>query len=110
MCGIYSQYTAGVFNEFEGAVLFITLNDTPILKAIFQRHYDYIEQFNINEFKFLLIGVKPGYDVFQYVVSCENFSTIFLIIGIAKSRLFNRLSNVDFVHFIWENYRRFNFK
>jgi hypothetical protein len=110
MCGTFAQYTAGVFDDFDAAVLFIASHDNPILKTILQRHDDYIEQFNIDEIEFLLIGFKPGYDVFQYVVSCENFSMIFLIIGIDTSRPCNPLSNVDFVHFIRDNYRRFNFK
>jgi hypothetical protein len=66
--------------------------------------------FNINEFKFVLIGIKPGYDLFRYVVSCENFSMVFLLIGVDVTRFCDPLFNVDLVHFIWDFYRRFTFK
>ena len=110
MCGTFTQYTADIFDDFEGAILFVALTDNPLLRLIFQKHDIYIDRFNINEFDFLLTGIKPGYDVFQYVVSCKNFSMLFLIIGINTSQFCNPLSNVDFVHFMWDNYRRFNFK
>ena len=35
---------------------------------------------------------------------------LFLIISIHTSRHCNPLSNVDFLHFIWDNYRRFSFE
>ena len=65
MCGTFAQCTAGVFDDFEGAILFVALTDNPLLRLIFQRHDVYIDQFNINEFNFSLIGIRPGYDVFN---------------------------------------------
>jgi hypothetical protein len=40
------------------------------MKTIFQNHprTPYVEQFNVNEFKFILLGIMPGYDVFRYTV------------------------------------------
>ena len=35
---------------------------------------------------------------------------LFPLIGINSSQIYNPLSNIDFVHFIWDNYRRLNLK
>jgi hypothetical protein len=91
-------------------MLFVALTENPPLKTIFKKYDDYMPSFNINEFKFVLIDIKPGYDVFRYVVSCENFNMVFLLIGVDVTRFCDPLSNVDLVHFIWDNYRRFTFK
>jgi hypothetical protein len=66
MSGTIVQYTAGILNDYEGAMLFVALTEHPLLKTIFQKHFRvfYVEQFNMNEFKFTLIGIMPGYDVF----------------------------------------------
>ena len=95
---IYSQY----FRWFCRSNI-IRCTDNPFLRLIFQKHDIYIDRFNINEFNFSLTGIKSGYDVFQYVVSCNNFSMLFLIIGINTSQFCNPLSNVVFVHFVWDN-------
>jgi hypothetical protein len=77
---------------------------------MFQKHNDYIPSFNINEFKFELISIKDRYDMFRYTVSCRGFGMVFLLVGFDVTRFCNHISNVDFVHFVWDNYRRFSFK
>jgi hypothetical protein len=64
----------------------------------------------MNEFKFTLIGFMPDYDVFRYIVSCDDFTMTLLLVGVDVSRFCNPLSNVDFVHLFWDNCRRFSFK
>jgi hypothetical protein len=112
MNGTFVKHRAGIFNDYDRAMLFVALTENPLLKTIFQKHYrvDYINNFNVNEFKFSLIGFRPGYDIFRYIVSYRDFSMTFLIVGIDVTTFCNPLSNVDFVHFFWGNYHRFNFK
>jgi hypothetical protein len=66
MSGTFVQYTAGILNDYEGAMLFVALTEHPLLKTIFQKNFHdlYVQLFNMNEFKFTLIGIMPGYDVF----------------------------------------------
>ena len=105
----FAQYTTGVFDEFEGSMLFVALTDNPLLRHISEtwRLYWPIQYQRIY---FFLVGFKPGYDVFKYVVSCAKFSVLFLVIGIDISQFCNPVFNVDFVHFVWNNFHRFNFK
>jgi hypothetical protein len=57
----------------------------------------------MSEFKFTLIGFMPDYDVFRYIVTCEDFTMTLLLVGVDVTRFSNPLSNVDYVHFFWDN-------
>ena len=54
--------------------------------------------------------MHPGLDVFHYVVSCDDFCMLFVVLGVDTSTHCGPLSNVDFVHFVWDNFDRFNLK
>jgi hypothetical protein len=109
LSGSFVNYTAGVLNAYEGVILFVALTDNYMLKTLFQKYNDYIPEFNINGFGFQLIGIRPGYDVFRYMVSYMGLRMPFLLFGFDVTRYCNPLSNVDFVHF-GENYQPFNFE
>jgi len=36
MSGTFVQYTAGILNDYEGAILFVALTEHPLLKTIFK--------------------------------------------------------------------------
>jgi hypothetical protein len=91
-------------------VLFVALTQNTIIGTLFQREHDLIRDFNISAFRFRLIGFREGYDVFRYIVSCRDFCMPFLLLGIDVTTYSSPISNVDFLDFVWNNYRRFNFK
>jgi hypothetical protein len=110
LTGTFVGYVAGIYDSFDGAILFMALTQNPHISTLFQRHDDFITHFRLNEFKFELIGFRQGYDVFRYIVSCEDFCMPFLVVGIDITEYTSPLCNVDFVDFCWQNYRRFSFK
>jgi hypothetical protein len=112
MSGTFVQYTAGILDDYQGTMLFVALTEHPLLKTIFQKHFRgfYVEQFNMNEFKFTLIGIMPRYNVFRYTMFCGDFTMTLLLVGVDVTRFCNPFYNVDFVHFFWDNYRSFSFK
>jgi hypothetical protein len=79
------------------------------LNIIFQKN-PLIENFYLNDFFFQLLDSKPESDIFVYRVSTSDFNINLIIIGIDTIASCGSLSNVDFVHFIWENFERFAFK
>jgi hypothetical protein len=91
-------------------VLFVALTQNPIIGTLFQREVDLIRDFNISAFRFRLIDFRQCYDVFRYIVSCRDFCMPILLLGIDVTRYSSPISNVDFLDFVWNNYRRFNFK
>ena len=110
LTGTFVLFTVGVLESFDGVTLFMALMDTPVLNLIFQRGPDYIRKFTINEFKFLLVGVQPSRDIFHYLVSHDDFCMVFVVLGVDTTRPCGLLSNVDFVHFIWNNFSWFNYR
>jgi hypothetical protein len=69
MCGTFVNYVAGVYNSYQGATLFVALTDETnfILQTVFQRYDDTIADFNLNGFRFYLLGVRHDTkDVVRY--------------------------------------------
>ena len=64
-----------------------------------------------NAFQFTLMNNDAAMlDLFHYSVSCDDISTGIKISGIDTDVLCGPLSNVDLVHFVWENFIRFCYK
>ena len=65
----------------------------------------------IDDFTFDLIRADRKEDKFHYIVSAEeDFNMMVCIIGIDTNKHVGPFSNIDFVHFIWENFLRFIYK
>lgn len=99
LSGTFVAYTDGVFNHFDGAVLFVALTQNPHIATLLQRRDDFIIDFSLNEFKFDLVGFRQGYDVFRYIVTCEDFCMPFLLVGIDVTRYSPPICSADFVDF-----------
>jgi hypothetical protein len=103
--------TAGILNAFDGITLCIALTDNPLLDLIFQRGRSrYFRNFNIDNFEFLLTGVSRDFEMFQYLVSYNDYSIPFVILGTDTSMPCGPLSNADFVHFVSNNLYRFSYR
>jgi hypothetical protein len=99
VCGSFVNYTAGVLNAYEGAILFVALTNNYMLRTMFQKYHDNVPDFNIKGFRIQLISIRPE-NVFRYMVSYGGLRMPFILIGVDVIRYFSPLSNVDFVHYL----------
>lgn len=79
------------------------------MSLIFQRGPDTIRNFNVNGFRFLLVQLLPEEDIYAYHISRGDFCMLFLFGADTSSRC-RFSSNVDFVHFVWDNLERYSIK
>jgi hypothetical protein len=101
--GSYATYLAGVTNSFRGVSIYIALQDAPLLNLIFQRGEEF-DIFQVDEFRFILVNEQSDFGIFTYRVSSgDYFSVLLFCFGVDVSRNCGPRSNVDFVHFVWEN-------
>ena len=63
MSGSLVFYSAGVFDGFASAALFIALKDTPIVNKIFQRGPHATEIFTLDGYIFELLVGNPDTDM-----------------------------------------------
>jgi hypothetical protein len=100
----------GVTNSFRGESMYIALRDAPLLNLIFQRGGEQ-DAFSVEELHFILVKEQADLDIFTYRVSSGvHFNELLFFFGVEASRICGPRSNVDFVHFVWENFERFNFR
>ena len=73
MSGSLVFYSAGVFDGFASAALFIALKDTPIVHKIFQRGPHAPEIFTFGGYKFELLDGGPDAVIVYYEISKGPF-------------------------------------
>jgi hypothetical protein len=109
LSGSFETCAAGVFQSYSAAMLYLTITDNHFVNLFLQKGPIDIEDFYFDEFHFRLVDKDPLPD------SCYNFSkgdfkTKLNVIGIDTSSPCFPFSNVDFVHFIWQNFEQFTLK
>jgi hypothetical protein len=109
LTGPFVLYTAGIFNSFTTASLFITLTDSPLIRCIFRRDTDPPSSFYIHNYLFEFTHMGRNDDNLYYNVSYDNFRMRFCIFGIDTTTSCDTYSNLDFISFIWQNLERFDF-
>ena len=77
----------------------------PIIRLIFQMGPHQIQHFIIGFFHFELLQTHQ--DTCIYRVRCGYFNAIMCFVGVDADSSCNYRSNVDFVHFVWDNFERF---
>ena len=115
LTGTFVLYVAGRLDSYEGCTLIVALSDydsIPILRWLMQKPTT--PSFTINDtFQFLLLDdADSNKDLYQYYVSCVGSDVMLRVsvLGIDTDRLCAPLSNVDLVHFVWEELMRFTYK
>jgi len=103
----YVLYISGCLDAFDGITLYIAMTDVPLLTYIFQK-FRY-PNFYLDEFSFSLVH-KEEHDVWHYVVTFEKCVVPVTVYGIDTTEHCGPLSNIDFVHFVWEHFFRFSKK
>jgi hypothetical protein len=69
-----------------------------------------LDNFYIHGFLFECVDVDADdEDIFYYDISCDDFRMSFVFYTIDTTTNCDTSSNLDFVRFIWQNYKRFNF-
>ena len=64
----------------------------------------------IDDFTFNLVRADREQYTYHYIVSSEDFNMMVGIYGIDTTKQCGPLSNIDFVHFVWENFLHFSYK
>jgi hypothetical protein len=110
IAGPFVCFVAGVLQSCRTVTVYVALTDHPALNLIFQRVPLPIEDFTVEElFGFDLRFVDDEYDIVSYIIRFENVHIAVTFYGIDVRECGPR-SNVDFIHFIWKNFERFNFR
>ena len=103
LSGTFVLFTAGVLDSFDLMALVIALTDSPIIHFIFQKRY-------YQKFIFYLASVDDEQDLFHYVVSSGDFRITVAVFGIDTTNHCGPFSNVDFVHYVLDNFLCFSYK
>jgi len=110
LSGSFATCTAGVFDSYRAATLYVAMTDIPFVNLIFQKGPIEIGHFSLDEFRFHLVNAEPHLDACCYYISKDDFSTRLIMFGIDTSPPCTPPSNVDFLHFVWQHFKQFNFK
>jgi hypothetical protein len=104
LTGSFVYFSAGIFNGFHGASLFIALTDTPLNSLLFQRGDDGIDSFWINGFKFHLLEPLPDAELFNYESIKGSFYLKASVFGVDVSAPAGVLGSVDLIRFVRTNF------
>ena len=88
--------------------VFMSMTDSPVLNFIFQTFR--FPKFMIDDFTFNLVRTDRKADTFHYIVYYEGFNMMVCIIEIDTRKHCGPFSNIEFIHFVWENFLRFSCK
>jgi hypothetical protein len=104
LTGSFVYYTAGIFQGYSGASLFIALTDTPLTRLLFQLDGNEIETFWLGGFEFHLLESEPEADLFIYTITKGEFHLQGTVFGVDVSEPTGVLGSVDLIHFVWNNF------
>ena len=115
LTGTFVLYVAGRLDMYDGLTLILAMTHpavTPIIRWLFQKHQQLIPTFAIDhEFTFTLTNDDDVHlDLFHYFVSSEDINMPISVLAIDTDKLCGPQSNIDLVHFTWENFIRFSYK
>ena len=81
----------------------MALKSTTLIILVFQRAGAPVENFQVGEFEFTLIDNLVDLYVCRYIVRLGEQNYWISFVGIDGAIDCRKLSNVDFVHFMWQN-------
>jgi hypothetical protein len=111
----YALFVAGTLNSYDGLALFVAVSDfkaQPILAFLFQYFLaSRIDNFQLDdEFTFILVNGDDAHVDLYHVVSHGSVLLPVSVFEVDSTAACGPLSNVDLVHFVWENLIRFSYK
>ena len=99
----YPAYVAGHLPSFDWVMVFVALKDHPILNFLFEKRSGLVRNFGIGPFEFNLLGTEAGLGIVRYHVKRGNFEVGVAFVGVDSTFPFGNHSNVEFIHYIWQN-------
>ena len=109
LSGKFVYHIAGLVKNIPHLSVFVVLNKSTLVEFIFRRYPDIGEIFYFQSFKFRLIDIN--YDICKYELTFDGDADFFMVTtfyGIDADSRCDYRSNVDFTHFIWQNFDRFS--
>ena len=98
---------AQVFNSYCAIRLYVAMCDAPVQNLLFQTVGD-AESFTLEGFEFDVLDHQVTEDIVIYDLTYGEFKTRLHVWGIDSVRPCGPESNVDFVHFVWDNTEDFS--
>jgi len=102
LCLLHSWFST----IFRAGSVYMILDNHGIIRLIFQKGPNVIEDFIIGFYYFEIL--QTLHDTCIYRVRLGNFNTIIFFVGIDADSLCDYRSNIDFVYFIWFNFVQFS--
>ena len=99
---VFSNYMAQIFNSYHSMRLYVAICDSPIQNLLFQTLRD-PESFTLEGFEFELLDHQVTDYIVIYDLTYVEFRTRPYVSGIDSVKPCGPESNVDFVHFVWDN-------
>ena len=115
LTGALALFFAGKLDSYDGLAIFVAMTDpktTPVLCWLLQHLKTPPPwSFGIDDFTFTLTNDDDAHmNMFHYVMSYEDVRLPVTFVGVDTVKRCCPLSNVDLVHFVWENFIRFSYK
>jgi hypothetical protein len=108
--GSYPTYVPGLQHSFNAITLYVIIEDDfPIIRLLLQRFADPVVQFQFGSVEFHLIQIEHE-DICRYRVYIQNCAFTLIVVAIDTVHSTGTFGNVDFVHFVWENFDHFGFR
>ena len=99
---------AEVFNSYDSIRLFVAMCDSPVQNLLFKTVGD-AESFTLEGFEFEILDHQVTDDILIYDFTYGEFRTRLHVLGIDSFKPCGPESNVDLVHFVWDNREDFCF-
>jgi hypothetical protein len=106
--GPFVAFLAGVLEFFRSVNVYVALTDHPLLNLVFQRVPVPIPNFTVDAFDYELTYIDDVYDILMYVRFLD-MNVEFSSYGIDSLNC-GPDSNIDFIHFAWLTFERYNFR
>jgi len=104
----FVTYMFQIFNSYETIRLYVALNDSPLQNLFFYSGGD-AEYFRLEGFEFTLLDHDFVNDIMTYDFKHGESCASLIVCVIDSVDPCGPESNVDFVHFVWDNSENFSF-
>jgi len=108
--GAFALFVAVKLDSYDGIAIFVAMTDpktSPVLCWLLQN----LSAPPPQAFAFTLTNADDAHmNMFHYAMSYENVRLPVTFVGVDTVRQCGPLSNVDLVHFMWENFIRLSYK
>jgi hypothetical protein len=105
----FVAFLARVLESYGSVTVYVALRDHHLLNFIFQRVQFPIPSFTVDAYDLYLTFVDDMYDIVMYNIRFLDMNITCVFYGIV-SLMCGSDSKIDFIHFVWQIFERFNFR